>query len=76
LNKNWETSVNKHLNKNADGWLSLNYFEPIEISGSAYLFVDELEKHRHQIEEKLVEYRDKPIVLEKYIWSAKYHNFL
>ena len=64
-----------YLYKDEDGLLFLNYLESIKIGESNYEFVDELEKHKQLLEEKLSEYKNKLQILEKYIWVAKYHNF-
>lgn len=64
--------LKKYLYKDSDGLLFINYLESINIAD--YPFLDVLEKHKEVIENKLKEYKDKPDILEKYVWAAKYHN--
>lgn len=37
--------------------------------------IDELYKHRDEIQKNLEEYKDDPNVYKKYLWLAGYHNF-
>ncbi len=70
-----ENDLNQYLNRDSDGLLFLNYLESIKIGYSCDQFVESLEKHKQVLEEKLIEYQDKPHILEKYVWAANYHNF-
>jgi len=70
--KSDDNYLKKYLYKDSDGLLFLNYLESINIAD--YPFLNELEKHKKVIENKLQKYYDKPDILEKYVWAAKYHN--
>jgi len=73
-NKKIENYLTSYLYKDSDGLLFLNYLESIKIGESNYEFVGELEKHKEMLRKKLSEFRNKPQILEKYVWAAKYHN--
>ncbi|OAI00631.1 hypothetical protein A1353_19535 [Methylomonas methanica] len=70
-----ENYLRPYLNRDSDGLLFLNYLESIKIGDSDYQFVSELEKHKQMLDNKLIQYRNKPHILEKYIWAANYHNY-
>lgn len=40
-----------------------------------HIFYDELYKHKENIENCLVKFKDQPHILLKYIWLANYHNY-
>ncbi|MBD9358075.1 hypothetical protein [Methylomonas albis] len=69
-----ENYINKFFFKDSDGQLFISYLESIKIGEDDFQFVSELEKHKNIIELKLAEYKDKPRYLEKYLWTANYHN--
>lgn len=71
-NQSYPNYLKKYLYKDSDGLLFINYLESINIAD--HPFLDELEKHKKVIEDKLQKYYDKPSILEKYVWAAKYHN--
>jgi hypothetical protein len=61
-----------YARKDDDDLYFVNYLEVINIGD--YPFLDELEKHKQMVEDRLNQYRDNPCVLQKYQWVAKYHN--
>jgi hypothetical protein len=70
-----ENDLNRYLYRDSDKQLFLNYLESIKIGESNYQFVDELEKHKQMVEANLKKNYDKPHILEKYVWTANYHNY-
>jgi hypothetical protein len=72
--KSLENYLCKFFYKDSDGRLFLNYLESIKIGDSDSEFLWDLEEHKKMVESKIIEYRDKPHYLEKYIWTANYHN--
>jgi len=79
INKGFEDQgrdnyINEFVYKDGDGQFFINYLESIKIGENDFQFVDELEKHKEIIELKLAEFQDDAHCLEKYLWSANYHN--
>jgi hypothetical protein len=70
--ENYPNYITEFLYKDFDGIIFINYLKSIEIG--EYPFVDELEKHKEMIESKLIRYKNEPHYLEKYVWTANYHN--
>jgi hypothetical protein len=64
--------LSRYLYRDSDGLLFLNYLESINIADEPFL--NELEKHKEVIENRLQKYYNKPDILEKYVWAANYHN--
>jgi len=75
IQKGEKNFLSHFVNKDSDGQLFLNYLESIKIGEDSYQFVDVLEKHKQVLERELSKYQGKAHILEKYIWSANYHNF-
>jgi len=73
-NENYINYITSLLCKDCDGQIFLNYLESIKIGDDHYQFVDELGKHKDMIESKLIKHKNEPHYLEKYIWTANYHN--
>jgi hypothetical protein len=74
VDKNYGNYLSKFFYRDSDGQIFINYLESIKIGEDNHQFVDELEKHKNMIESKLIEYRSDSHYLEKYVWSANYHN--
>ncbi len=72
--ENYINYITEFLYKDFDGLIFLNYLKFIKIGDDPYQFVDELEKHKEMIESKLIKYKNEPHYLEKYLWTANYHN--
>lgn len=66
--------INQFFFKDNDGHIFLSYLESIKIGESDFEFVSDLATHKEIIEFKLVEYKNRPHFLEKYLWVARYHN--
>lgn len=79
INKGFEDQrldnyISNFFYKDSDEQLFLNYLESIKIGEDDFEFVADLEKHKEIIESKLAEHQGNAHCLEKYLWSAKYHN--
>lgn len=67
----------KDLLVDTDGSIFLNYLNLVTIAESeGIIFSDILLAHRNKIMENLNAYAKEPSVLQKYEWSANYHNFI
>lgn len=67
----------KHLLKDDNDIIFINYlYEILPYEGDdSNISFDNIIKHKLLIEANLEENKDVPDVLEKYIWTANYHNF-
>lgn len=70
---NYKNYLNKLLHKDDDGLFFINYLESINIEDEPC--ISALKKHKTMIEDNLKEHHNKPDVLDKYIWTANYHNY-
>ncbi|MBX9671314.1 MAG: hypothetical protein K2X93_27240 [Candidatus Obscuribacterales bacterium] len=66
---------NRMLLKDADGQIFVNYlYLALDLNRRRAYWAD-IEAHKAQIENGLVEYRNSPRIWSKYFWLANYHNF-
>lgn len=73
ISQDGHSSMRQDLRRDSDGQLFLNYLESIKIGDDD--FVENLEDHKLEIEKNIKRYIDEPNILEKYVWSANYHNY-
>jgi hypothetical protein len=60
----------------SDGQYFLNYLDSVLIGvPEREPYFNAIMKHKQVIEEKLQEFRNRPLLWSKYAWSANYHNF-
>lgn len=60
----------------SDGQYFLNYLDSILVAvPEREPYLEEIQKHKQVIEQKLQEYRNQPLLWSKYAWTANYHNF-
>ena len=70
--QNFPNYITKFLYKDFDGLIFINYLK--FINSRDVPFVNELEKHKNKIIENLNKHNNEPHILEKYLWTANYHN--
>jgi hypothetical protein len=63
------------LYQDSDEKFFVNYLETILAAGEECPFLEELEKHKDNIIQRLEEFRSDPKIHDKYIWVANYHDF-
>ncbi len=64
---------NRNLLRDSDGQYFVNYLDTLLEEGDVY--EEELQSHKEIIENRLVEYKNRPPIWSKYMWAAKYHNY-
>ncbi|MCK4814783.1 hypothetical protein KA005_03355 [bacterium] len=61
------------LLRDADGQIFLNYLDKIFMKMGTW--PDGIEKHKKNVETNLAYYKSQPMIWNKYMWVARYHNY-